>query len=172
MTAQPQRRPMNPFARLVERFAYTKVGTWLILNVTSRIDPFLSRKTGGRVTIGALVGLPLALLTTTGAKTGLERTVALLFFRDGDNVILIASNGGMERHPGWYFNLRAHPQARIFIHSTSETYHAHEAEGEERVRLWAQANAVYVGYEAYQQRVPDRRIPVMVLTPTRAAVEG
>lgn len=164
MMAVP-RRPMNAFHRLVERIAYTPFGTWFIMNVAARVDPFANRATGGRVSIAALIGLPLALLTTTGAKTGLPRTVALLFFRAGDDIILIASNGGKDRHPAWYFNLRANPAARVYVSGTTAAYHAHEAEGDERARLWGEATRVYVGYAAYQRRAGARRIPVMVLTP-------
>ena len=160
-----QRRPMNAFHRLMERFAYTKAGTWMILNVTSRTDPVINRVTGGRVSVARFIGLPLALLTTTGAKTGLRRTVALIFFRDGSDVILIASNGGSVKHPGWYFNLRAHPEAQVYVEGKTAAYVAHEAEGAERERLWAQAMLIYRGYPTYQQRAGSRRIPVMVLSP-------
>lgn len=164
-TVNTQHRPMNIFHRLVERFAYTRAGTWLILNVASRLDPQVNQLTGGRVSVASLIGLPLVLLTTTGAKTGLQRTVALVFFSKGDNIILIASNGGKAKHPAWYHNLRAHPQAQLYIRGKSQTCVAREAEGDEREVLWAEAVRVYAGYEAYQQRARDRRIPVMVLSP-------
>lgn len=162
------RRQMNIVHRISERLAYTRLGTWFILNVASRLDPALNRLTGGRISMAAAIGLPLALLTTTGAKTGLQRTVALVSFNVGEDVILIASNGGSTRNPAWYHNLRANPQAQLYRQGKTQSYTAREADGEERDSLWAEAVRIYEGYEVYQQRAGKRRIPVMVLSPSPA----
>jgi deazaflavin-dependent oxidoreductase (nitroreductase family) len=143
----------------------SRLGTWYILNVSRRVDPALARLSGGRFSIASLIGAPLAVLTTVGAKSGLERTTPLLYVVDGDNVILIASYGGRARHPGWYYNLRANPEARLFIRGRERTYVAREAQGDEREALWAKAVDFYAGFAKYQERAGERQIPVMVLVP-------
>lgn len=125
---------------------------------------WLYDKSGGR--IGAsLAGRPMLLLRTVGAKTGLPRTAALLYVRDGDGYAVIASKGGDTRNPGWYHNLRADPDVEIQVGTETIPVRATVAEGEQRDRIWAAADAVNKGqYETYQSRT-DRRIPVIVLTP-------
>jgi deazaflavin-dependent oxidoreductase (nitroreductase family) len=147
------------------RFACSKLGGWLILNVTTYLDPPLNRLTRGRFSFATFVGLPFTLLTTTGAKSGHKRTVPLAYFMDGDRVILIASSAGKPRHPGWYHNLIANPEATLTIRGRARTYIAREAQGEERQRLWQRANEFYPGYAVYQTRARGRIIPIMVLSP-------
>lgn len=108
---------------------------------------------------------PVALLTTTGARSGKERTTPLLFFHDGANVVLVASYGGNAHHPAWYHNLRANPRCELFYGGHKGTYTAREAE-EERERLWLEANSLYRGYGIYQERTGGRRIPVLILEPS------
>jgi deazaflavin-dependent oxidoreductase (nitroreductase family) len=87
---------------------------------------------------------------------------------DGERVVLVASRAGASRNPAWYHNLRANPRCRIWATGRSGEYAAHEAEGEERARLWKIALDRYAGYAVYQERAGDRRIPVMVLEPAGA----
>jgi len=117
---------------------------------------------------GTLAGLPVVILTTTGAKSRLPRTLPLLCIRDERNATtfaLVASNWGQSRYPAWYFNLKAHPRAIGSIRGQAETYLAHEASGEEYERFWQYAANTYVGYPLYKQRVGERRIPIMIMTP-------
>ncbi len=110
--------------------------------------------------------IPVLLLIVRGARTGRERTVPLLYFTDGDDVILIASCYGRRKLPAWYHNLKANPDVRIQVRGRSAPYTAREAEGEDRDRLFALAKQVYSGYSEYERRVEGvRRIPVMRLTP-------
>jgi len=109
-------------------------------------------------------GQPILLLMTIGARSGQPRTTPLLYLPDGDRVIVLASNAGREPHPGWYYNLRAHPEARVFLRGHVGTYFAYEARGEERVALWRRAVDFFAGFVLYEQRI-TRQIPVMVLTP-------
>jgi deazaflavin-dependent oxidoreductase (nitroreductase family) len=104
-------------------------------------------------------------LSTIGAKSGQLRTVPLIGISDGDKVVLIASNWGRKRHPAWYHNLRANPEATLSIQGRTGTYIAHETTGGEREEYWRRAVDLYAGYAAYQRRAGGRRIPVMVLTP-------
>ncbi len=161
-----KKRPL--FRQIVGVWASSKSFTWIILNIASRLDPLWLRVTQGWFSASNLLGFPALMLTTSGAKTGLARSVALVFFHDDDRLVIIASRGGLDRHPGWYHNLKAHPEADVLLDGHRSTYIAHEATGKERERLWTMACDDYSGYVIYQKRAGDRQIPVMVLTPQRA----
>jgi deazaflavin-dependent oxidoreductase (nitroreductase family) len=105
------------------------------------------------------------MLTARGARSGQPRSTPVLYFSDADDVVLIASSFGRERHPAWYHNLRAHPDASLRVGRHHGHYRAREAEGEQRERLWSLANRVYPGFDDYQRRASHRRIPVVVLSP-------
>jgi deazaflavin-dependent oxidoreductase (nitroreductase family) len=108
----------------------------------------------------------VVLVTVRGARSGLERTVPLLYFSDGEDVILIASSYGRAKFPAWYYNLKANPDVTLEARGRSGAYVAHEAEGDDRTRLFELAKLVYSGYNEYEQRTSGiRRIPVMRLTP-------
>lgn len=155
--------PLNRFGRALERIYATRAGAWLAINVASRVDRRLVRLSGGRLSMAIV--RPVALLTTTGARSGLVRTTPLLFFERGREVVLIASCGGSPRHPAWYHNLKANPRCALLARGETARYVAREGPGEEREELWRRANTLYAGYDAYQTRTDGRRIPVMVLTP-------
>jgi proline iminopeptidase len=105
---------------------------------------------------------PIAILFTTGRASGEQRTNPLIFGRDGDNVILVASKGGAPKDPGWYRNLREHPEAEIQIMGDRWRVRARDAEGEERERLWELMAGIWPHYDEYATRT-DREIPVVVL---------
>ena len=108
--------------------------------------------------------LPTLLLTTTGRKSGEPRTQPLACFPEGEDWIVVASNNGQDKHPAWFLNLQAKPEARMQIGRIDRAVQAHVAEGEERDRLWPwlkERNPAYAGYE----RKTERRIPVVVLRP-------
>ena len=90
----------------------------------------------------------------------------LVYLADGDNMVVIASNGGAEQHPAWWLNLRANPQAEVQVGSNSKSVTAEIATGEERERLWRQVVEMYHGYDEYR-RMTEREIPVVVLRPQR-----
>jgi deazaflavin-dependent oxidoreductase (nitroreductase family) len=104
-------------------------------------------------------------LTTTGAKTGIERTVPLVGLRDGEEWVLIASNWGRDEHPAWYHNLRANPEVRLGHEGQTGRYVARVTTGGERDAYLELASEAYVGYDLYRRRSGDRSIPVVVLTP-------
>lgn len=122
------------------------------------------QETGGEV--GYLWnGAPILLLYSTGRKTGQTRTHALIFARDGDDYLIVASMGGAPRHPQWYLNLTANPDAEIQVRADRIPVTARTAApGPERDRLWQIVNDVWPNYDTYQSRT-DRQIPVVVLTP-------
>src|SRR5512140_3467862 len=148
------------YRQIVTAWASSKPFTWVILNVASRFDPLLLRVTRGRFSASNLLGFSALMLTTSGARTGLPRSAALVFSRDSSRLVIVASRGGMDRHPGWYHNLKANPQAEVLLDGCSNLYTSHEATGEERERLWAMACNNYSGYFVYQKRAGDRQIPI------------
>ena len=124
------------------------------------------RLSGQRTTLAALLsGLPVVMLTTTGAKSGRETTVPLAGFEEGDSVILVASNYGQAHHPAWYHNLRAHPRARVAVRGRSSEMVAEQVESPERERYIAFAAKSYPGYPEYERRAAPRRIAVFRLVP-------
>ena len=135
----------------------------MILWILSRIHRAIYRVSGGRVG-GSFGKAPVLLLTTTGRKSGRSRTQPLLYARDGDRYVVIASKGGSPTHPLWYLNLQASPAATVTIGRASQPVRASDAEGEERERLWRAVTDLYSGYDKYAERT-SRRIPVVVLSP-------
>lgn len=121
----------------------------------------LYRLSGGRV--GARVwGLSILLLTTTGRKTGKARTTPLCFLPDGDDLVVIASNGGMDWFPSWWLNLEQSPHATVQIGREHRQVTARKASPDEQARLWTQVTTRAPGYLKYQQRT-RRKIPVVIL---------
>jgi deazaflavin-dependent oxidoreductase (nitroreductase family) len=114
-------------------------------------------------------GDQLMLLTTVGARSGEERITPVMFHRDGDRYVVIASKGGAPDHPGWYHNLKANPVARVEVGAETGTekfeVRAREAEGEERDRIYAERVAIAPGFGEYERNT-SRRIPVMILERT------
>jgi deazaflavin-dependent oxidoreductase (nitroreductase family) len=167
----PKVDPLKVKGRLAElatKVALTKPGTWFYSRVAARIDGPLVRATGGR--ISSVAGLfPVVLLTARGAKSGIERTVPLVYFSDGDDVILMASSFGRPRYPAWYRNVKVNPDVRLESMGGSGSYVVTETEGEERDRLYALAKSVYRGYGIYEQRTAGiRHVPVLRLTSRRS----
>jgi deazaflavin-dependent oxidoreductase (nitroreductase family) len=109
-------------------------------------------------------GAPSLLLTTTGRRTGAVRTSPLIFGRDGEDFLVVASVGGMPNHPAWYLNLQADPHASIQVRAEHLDVVARTASPEEKPRLWAIVNEVWPNYDVYQSRT-ERVIPVVILTP-------
>lgn len=152
--------------RWAMRLASTRLGGWFFITVAPPIDRVLLRLSRGRLSLGGAA--PILLLETVGARSGEPRATPLLYVKDGDRFVLIASKGGHPKHPAWYHNLVRHPdRARVLVGGKTIACRAAEASGPERDRLWGLATALNPGYDAYQARVA-RRIPVMVLTPVAA----
>ena len=142
---------------------YRFFGTLGNSRVVTRLHPVVYRLTGGRWLTGHMLGLNVVLITT-GRQSGQVREAPLLAFEDGDRIVIVASKNGSDREPGWVWNLRAEPDARVRVHGVVRTVRAHEADGEERERLWSMVVDAYRGYALYQAKT-TRRIPVIVLEP-------
>ncbi len=144
------------------------------LSLADRNWPILRRLMGGHTTVyrlsNGLIGHrfpgapPMLLLDEVGARSGVKRTSPLVYGRDGENLVLVASKGGYPKNPAWFHNLRANPDTTVQVGSRKLQVHARVAEGEERTRLWSLMVGVYAGYEAYRKRT-EREIPLVVLEP-------
>lgn len=132
-----------------------------VIELFWRIHPKVYRWSGGRVG-GSMIGLPVLLLTTTGRKSGQLRTKALTYLPQGDDFVVIASNLGDDRHPLWWLNLAADPNAQVQIAGARYPVQAREAEGDEREQLWRTVTSKTPAYDEYQAQT-SRRIPVVVL---------
>jgi deazaflavin-dependent oxidoreductase (nitroreductase family) len=135
------------------------------MRAASGVHTAVYRASGGRVA-GEAGNLPVLLLTTTGRKTGKQRTTPLLFIRDGDDLVVVASNGGMDWFPGWWLNLQQRSAAVIEIGRERQDVAASKADPERRARLWPEFTGPYPGYLKYEARTP-REIPLVVLHPNR-----
>jgi len=133
------------------------------IKALSRTHLVLYRASRGRL-LGSVAGMPVLLLTTSGRRSGEPRTTPLTFFRDGDDLVVIGSNGGADRAPDWLLNLRAHPDAVVTIGGERLPVRAATAAAAERERLWPWITARHAGYAAYQERT-TRQIPVVLLSP-------
>lgn len=139
-------------------------GNWSLLTRLMKGHATVYRATRG--VIGhRFPGAPeMLLLDHVGAKSGKRRTTPLVFARDGENIVLIASKGGYPKNPAWFHNLKANPDTTIQIGSKLIPVRARVAGPEEYDRLWKLAVEVYRGYEEYRRRT-ERQIPLVVLEP-------
>lgn len=135
----------------------------LLMKYFARAHIWVYQRTNGR--LGAkLLWFPAALLTTTGRKSGEERTTPTLYLRDGQRVVLPASFGGRDQDPAWYLNLKANPRVRIQIRSEHLELTARDASDEERTAYWTQLTRIYPPYRGYRDAT-DRKIPLVVCEP-------
>lgn len=149
----------RPYTQGQERF-----GEWFIKHV-GRWQTRVYESTGGRVW-NRFLGAPCAILTTTGRKTGQPRKTPLLYLRQADKVVMVASKGGMTTMPAWYRNLQANPRVEIQIGSEKKSYLARDADEGEEVVLWPLLDDLYSGYAEYRARVEGkRRVPVVIFEP-------
>jgi deazaflavin-dependent oxidoreductase (nitroreductase family) len=135
-----------------------------IIKLMSRANAWVYRLSGGRLGGTWMYGAPVMLLTVTGRKSGRKYTKPLLYLRDGEKVICVASKGGMDHHPLWYRNLETHPDVEVQIGSEVRAMRAATASDAERAAYWPRLVAMYPDFDDYQARTA-RRIPVIVLTP-------
>lgn len=153
----------------MQKMGSTRLGAWFFSHTQRHADRILLRLTNNQTTLTSiLAGFPIVVLTAKGAKTGLLRIVPLVGVPDEaetGKIALIATNYGFKHYPGWYHNLLANPQATGSIHGQVRDYLAHEAAGEEYDRYWQAAKDIYAGFSKYRERVGDRHVPIMILTP-------
>lgn len=137
------------------------------LRWTGKLNVPLYRLSGGLV--GGRIGrAPVLLLTTTGRKSGQQRTAPVVYLADGENVVVINTNAGNAKVPAWSLNLKANPEAEVERGRRRYPVRARIAEGEERERLWREHNEQYAGFDDYQEKLA-REASVIVLEPRPGA---
>ncbi len=156
----PPERP-GPFARAYAALAATRVAKFVSRHLNWKLDPLLLRLTGGR--FATTLFFPTALLETRGARSGVSRRNAVIYFHDGDRVTIVASNAGESRHPAWFHNLRAHPEV-TFGGIPMQAKVVDDAG--ERERLWALADRVFPAFARYRRDAAkvNRTIPIVQLS--------
>jgi deazaflavin-dependent oxidoreductase (nitroreductase family) len=154
----PETTRLPPWTPTQERLADVVIKAMTAANV------WAYRLTGGWLGGRFLRGAPVCLVTTRGRKSGQERTVALLYLRDGANVVIVASKGGMSHHPAWYLNLKADPRCEVEIGREKRRMRARTATADEKRALWPRLVAMYRDYDDYQART-TRDIPVVICEP-------
>jgi F420H(2)-dependent quinone reductase len=146
--------------------AWTRLSTFLGrrgLRATGRLNIPLYKLSGGRIG-GRLSRAPILLLTTTGRKSGKQRTCPLVYLADGERLVVIGSNAGNERPSAWALNLLEHPEAEVQVRREQHAVRARVAEGAEREELWRRMNDQFGGFDIYRDRA-GREIPLFVLEP-------
>ncbi|UMB70239.1 nitroreductase family deazaflavin-dependent oxidoreductase [Mycobacterium paraterrae] len=144
--------------------ALNSAGTGVLIKWMSRLNTAAYKASGGRVGGTFLQGAPVALLTTIGRKTGEPRVSPLLYLRDGNRVVLVASQGGRANNPMWYLNLKANPQVTVQIKKEVLKLTARDATDAERDQYWPQLVTMYSSFEDYQSWT-DRVIPIVICDP-------
>lgn len=161
----------NVLRRAIRRSAGWKPISLFYARTLHFIDRAVFRLTRGRATFTSwLADLPVAWLTTTGAKSGARRTSPVLAIPAGDGkLVVIASNYGQHNNPAWYHNLRANPLASVVFDGAERRMVARELDGDERASWYERGIEIYPGWVQYRKRASHRRIPVIELTATDQA---
>jgi deazaflavin-dependent oxidoreductase (nitroreductase family) len=150
-------------ASLARRLGGTRVFA-LVGRAYMPVDRWLGRRSRGRL---LALGLPSLLITTTGRQTGQQRTMPLLYAREGDDFVVIASNWGQPGHPGWSANLLANPQASVRVDGQDIAVRGRLVEGAERARMRQLLLELWPAYAAYERRAKGRELRLFRLEPTR-----
>lgn len=155
-------RPPGRFARVYAAIAATSAAGFISRHLNWKLDPFLLRLTGGR--LATTLVFPTQLLETRGARSGITRRNAVIYFHDGETVVIVASNAGSPQHPAWFHNLCAHPEVTFGGRPMRAAVIEDEAE---RSRLWPLADNVFPAYASYRRAATSaaRTIPIIGLTP-------
>ncbi len=138
-----------------------------------RLHGVLYERSDGRVG-HRMIGVPTLLLRTTGRRTGARRTNALVYATDGDTYVVVGSNGGGDRSPGWFFNVRAKPEVQIQVAKTKMdgTARVLEPGDQDYERLWRLVNDNnHNRYDGYQS-MTSRPIPLIVVDPGESPPPG
>lgn len=136
--------------------------------IFSQMNVFWYKLSKGRI-FGTFSGAPVLLLTTVGRKSGKPRTTPLLYVSEGNRLAIVASNGGRDRDPSWWQNLKANPNAKVQLKGEKYAVKAERVGPAEKGRLWSLLTRMYPSYEDYQRKT-KRELPVVLLTPTTSPV--
>lgn len=159
-----QVKPANAAQRVTQALAASGPGSWVFQRTLYPIDKALFKMTNGKVTVpGLLAGLPVIMLTTTGAKSGKQRTMPLLGIPMDGEIAVIGSNYGQESTPGWVHNLRKNPEATVSYRSKTAPALARLGTAAETDRAFELGAAFYGGYPKYRERADHRKIESFIL---------
>ena len=150
-------------AKARPRFMDTKASDTFI-KWMSKVNTYFYKRSGGEGFGSDFQGIPVALLTTTGRKSGEPRISPLYFHRDGDTVVVAASKGGSDKHPMWYLNLKANPKVQVQIKKEILDLTARDATEDERAKYWPRLVEMYPTYED-SKAWTDRVIPLVICEP-------
>ena len=151
-------KPANALQRMIQAVGSSRPGAWLFSKTLYQPDKVLFKATGGRLTVPAfLAGLPVVMLTTTGAKTGQRRTMPLLGIPVGEDLAVIGSNYGQKNTPGWVYNLEADPSAAVGYQDRTVDVVARRADEAEADRVFDLGRG---GDDTHARRPPARTHPV------------
>jgi deazaflavin-dependent oxidoreductase (nitroreductase family) len=140
-------------------FSVTPAGRWIAKTITSKIDPFVYKVSGGRFTSSGPLTIPQLTLTTVGRKSGKERTVQLGYHPDGEDVLIVASNFGGTNHPAWSHNLDANPECKVRLGAEQKNAVASRLTDSEKATLWHQIERTIPQMKSYKVRT-SRNIKV------------
>ncbi len=135
-----------------------------VTRMLSNLHTALYRLTGGRAQSRKY---PTMLLTVTGRRSGQSRTVPVIYIKQDERFVIAAAYAGSDANPGWWLNLRENPQAVVEVNNQTTSVRAELASPDQREDLWRQLVEMYPYFAEYQQRT-RRKIPVVILTPTRS----
>ena len=135
---------------------------WRAFDLFTKAHVAAYKATGGRIGRKFFKGAPVCLVDHVGRKSGRQRTTPLIYVRDGDAVVIVASKGGARSHPAWWINLRANPETTVQVDAERWPVRAREADDAERERLWPRLTEVWPDYDAYREKT-ERKIPVILL---------
>jgi deazaflavin-dependent oxidoreductase (nitroreductase family) len=153
----------GPVGRVVQSLARRRRFSLVALRVAPKVDRFVSRVTGGRFVLSQLL-VPMMMLTTTGAKSGLPRESPLATLQDGDAFYVVGSNFGTEKHPAWSGNLLKNPRATVTYQGRTIDVVARLLTPEEKAEVWPRILTVWPSYDSYVERA-GRDIRVFRLEP-------
>jgi deazaflavin-dependent oxidoreductase (nitroreductase family) len=159
----------NAVQRAMQRVGMTRAGSWVFSRTLYRVDRPLHRWSSGRITVpGIATGLPVIMLTTTGARSGHERTMPLAGIPDNDttpcDILLMGTNYAQASNPAWVYNLEANPRCLVGWRDRTANAVAHPVTGpDERDAAWARASSYYAGFAAYRQRIDRRHVRIFRL---------
>ena len=153
-----RREDLKPYPENTKGLSRLLIKTYTCINV------WVYRMSSGRWMKTFPGGFPICLVTTTGAKSGKKRRIALIHLPLGEQKLLVASQGGADTHPTWYHNVKAHPEVEIQTGAERRRYRARQVSDEEKRGLWPHLLSFYPAFDEYQART-DRNIPVFVCEP-------
>jgi deazaflavin-dependent oxidoreductase (nitroreductase family) len=134
------------------------------IKVFTRFNVWVYKKSNGKLLKNFPGGYPICIVTMIGRKTGAKREIALIDLPMGENRLMVASQGGMETHPVWYYNIVANPRIDIMRDGITRSYVAEQVSPDKKSELWPHLLSLYPDFDEYQART-DRDIPVFLCKP-------